>query len=81
MSIVWADSDITIATLIKVIHGVTTYRVHYDKVWRAKEHALTLLWGRLERSLCKNTEIITYHSTLQPRHQMRHRYLWSVTTQ
>jgi hypothetical protein len=45
MSIVWADSDITIAALIEVIHDVTTYWVRYGKAWRAKEHALTLLWG------------------------------------
>jgi hypothetical protein len=31
MSIVWADSDITIDALIEVIHGLTTYRVQYDK--------------------------------------------------
>jgi hypothetical protein len=45
MSIVWADFDITVAALIEVIHSLTTYRVWYDKAWRAKEHALTLLWG------------------------------------
>jgi hypothetical protein len=45
MSIVWADSDITVATLIEVIYGLTTYSVWYGKVWRAKEHALALLWG------------------------------------
>jgi hypothetical protein len=44
VSIMWSDSDITIATLIEVIHGLTTYRVRYGKAWRAKEHALTLLW-------------------------------------
>jgi hypothetical protein len=45
MSIVWADSDIIIVALIEVIHGLTTYWVCYSKVWRAKDHALTLLWG------------------------------------
>jgi hypothetical protein len=44
MSIVWADFDITVVALIEVIHVLTTYQVRYDKVWRAKEHALTLLW-------------------------------------
>jgi hypothetical protein len=43
MSIVWAQSDIIVAALIEVIHGLTTYRVCYDKAWRAKEHTLTLL--------------------------------------
>jgi hypothetical protein len=44
VSIVWADSNITIAALIVVIHGLTTYQVHYGKAWRAKEHILALLW-------------------------------------
>jgi hypothetical protein len=44
MSIVWADFDITVATLIEIIHGLTTYHVWYDKVWRAKEHYLAFLW-------------------------------------
>jgi hypothetical protein len=45
MSIVWVDFDITIATLIEVIHDLTTHQVYYGKAWRAKEHALALLWG------------------------------------
>jgi hypothetical protein len=45
MSIVWAQSNITVAALIEVIHGLTTYRVRYGKAWRTKEHALALLWG------------------------------------
>jgi hypothetical protein len=54
----WADSDITATALIDVIHGLTIYRVCYGKTWRAKEHTLTLFWGRLERSLHKNTKIV-----------------------
>jgi hypothetical protein len=42
--IVCANSDITVTALIEVIHGLTTYRVHYDKAWKAKEHTLALLW-------------------------------------
>jgi hypothetical protein len=42
--IVWADSDITVATLIEAINCLTIYQVSYDKAWRAKEHTLTLLW-------------------------------------
>jgi hypothetical protein len=43
VSIVWADSDITVASLIEAINWLTTYWVSYDKAWKAKEHALTLL--------------------------------------
>jgi hypothetical protein len=80
VSIVWVDSDITVAALIEIINGLTTYQVCYDKAWRAKEYALALFVGKLERSLRKSTEIVTCHSTLQPRHQMHHRYLWSVAS-
>jgi hypothetical protein len=45
VSIMWADSDIMVATLIEVIHGLTTYQIHYGKAWRVKEHTLPLLWG------------------------------------
>jgi hypothetical protein len=41
MTIVWADSDITVAALIEVIHGLTKYQIRYSKAWRVKEHALT----------------------------------------
>jgi hypothetical protein len=33
-SIVWVDSDITITTLIEVIHDLTTYQLRYGKAWR-----------------------------------------------
>jgi hypothetical protein len=45
VSIVWADSDITVAALIKAIHCLTTYQIRYGKAWRAKERVLALLWG------------------------------------
>jgi hypothetical protein len=63
-----ADSDITVAALIEAINCLTTYRVSYGKAWRAKEHALPLFVGRLERSLCKGTKIVICISTLQSRH-------------
>jgi hypothetical protein len=53
VSIVWADSDITVTTLIEVIHDLTTYQTRYGKAWRAKEHALTLLWGDLREAYAK----------------------------
>jgi hypothetical protein len=53
MPIVWADSDISVVALIEVIHGLTTYRVRYDKAWRAKEFALALLWGDWRDSYTK----------------------------
>jgi hypothetical protein len=45
VSVAWADSNITVAALIEIIHGLTTYQIRYDKAWRVKEHTLALLWG------------------------------------
>jgi hypothetical protein len=53
VSIVWADSDITTTTLIEVIHVLTTYRVCYDKAWKANEHTLALLWGDWREAYAK----------------------------
>jgi hypothetical protein len=66
MPIVLADSDITIATLIEVIHGLTTYQVWYDKAWRAKEHALTLLWGDWRESYTKISRLLNAISHFNP---------------
>jgi hypothetical protein len=65
VSIVWANSDITVAALIEVIHGLTTYRIHYGKTWRAKEHVLTLLWVDWREAYAKvPTEVVKCHITL-----------------
>jgi hypothetical protein len=53
VSIVWTDSDITVAALIESINCLTTYRVSYGKTWRAKEHALALLWGDWKEACVK----------------------------
>jgi hypothetical protein len=66
MSIVWDQSDITVAALIEVIHGLTTYRVRYGKAWRAKEHALALLWGDWRESYTKVLRLLNAISYFNP---------------
>jgi hypothetical protein len=66
MSIVWADSDITVVALIEVIHDITTYRVQYDNAWRAKEHALALLWGEWRESYKKVPRLLNAISHFNP---------------
>jgi hypothetical protein len=66
MSIVWAQYDITVAALIKVIHGLTTYRVRYRKAWRAKEHTLSLLWGDWRESYTKVLRLLNVISYFNP---------------
>jgi hypothetical protein len=51
ISIVWAQSNITVAAL--VIYDLTTYHVRYGKAWRAEEYALALLWGDWRESYTK----------------------------
>jgi hypothetical protein len=53
VSIVWADSDITVAALIEAINCLITYRVSYGKAWRAKKHTLALLWGDWKEAYAK----------------------------
>jgi hypothetical protein len=66
MSIVWADSDITIAALIEVIHDLIIYRVWYDNTLRAKEHALTLLWRDWRESYTKVPRLLNVISYFNP---------------
>jgi hypothetical protein len=66
ISIVWADSDITVATLMEVIHNLTTYWVCYDKAWRAKEHTLTLLWGDWREAYIKVSRLLNDISHFNP---------------
>jgi hypothetical protein len=66
MSIVWAQSDITVAAFIEAIHGLTTYRVRYGKAWRAKEHALALLWGDWRESYIKVPRLLNVISYFNP---------------
>jgi hypothetical protein len=66
MSIVWAQSDIIMAALVEVIYGLTTYRVHYNNAWRAKEHALTLLWGDWRESYTKILRLLNVISHFNP---------------
>jgi hypothetical protein len=58
VSIVWADSDITIAALIEAINCLTTYQISYGKVWRAKEHTLALLWGDWKEAYAKVSRLL-----------------------
>ena len=41
---VHADPDVSVAVIIEAIHGFTNYRVKYGKAWRAKQHAIAMLW-------------------------------------
>jgi hypothetical protein len=62
----WVDSDITVAALIEVIHGLTPYRVWYNKAWRVKEYTLALLWGDWRESYAKIPILLNVISHFNP---------------
>jgi hypothetical protein len=45
VGVVRADSNTSISSMIQTIWGFIGYRVKYSKAWRAKQHAIELLWG------------------------------------
>jgi hypothetical protein len=63
---VWAGSDITVAALIEAIHCLTTYWVCYGKAWRAKEHALALLWGDWREAYTKVARLLHVIAQFNP---------------
>jgi hypothetical protein len=66
VSIILVDSDITVAALIEGIHGLTTYRVHYGKAWKAKEHALALLWRDWKEAYTKVPRMLSAITHFNP---------------
>jgi hypothetical protein len=58
VSLVWTDSDITVVVLIEAIHCLTIYHVTCGKAWRAKQHALALLWGDWKEAYAKVLKLL-----------------------
>jgi hypothetical protein len=66
VSFVWVDLDIMVAALIKVIHGLTTYQICYDKARRGKELALALLCGDWKEAYVKVLRMLSDISHFNP---------------
>jgi hypothetical protein len=64
--IVRADPDTTVASLIESIVGFTNYRVLYGKAWRAKQHAMALLWGDWKEAYARVPRILDAISHFNP---------------
>ena len=54
-----ADSDTSISSMIETIFGFTGYRVKYSKAWRAKQHAIELLWGDWKEAYNQGPRILS----------------------
>ncbi|CAO2176885.1 unnamed protein product [Urochloa humidicola] len=50
LSIVRRDSETSIPSIMEAIFAFTSYRVSYSKAWRAKQYAVSLLWGDWKQS-------------------------------
>jgi hypothetical protein len=64
LSVVRENSDVTASSLIESILLFAGYRVKYSKAWRAKQHAIALLWGDW-KVICKNSKGLESHEPLQ----------------
>ena len=54
-----ADSDTSVSSMIETIFGFTGYRVKYSKAWRAKQHAIELLWDDWKETYNQVPRILT----------------------
>uniref|UniRef100_K3ZCG9 SWIM-type domain-containing protein n=1 Tax=Setaria italica TaxID=4555 RepID=K3ZCG9_SETIT len=50
LGIIRKDSETSVPSLVESIFIFSGYRVKYSKAWRAKQHAVALLWGDLKES-------------------------------
>jgi hypothetical protein len=64
LGIVRDNSDVMANSLIESILMFAGYRVKYSKAWRAKQHAIALLWVDW-KVICKNSKVLESHEPLQ----------------
>uniref|UniRef100_K3YC73 MULE transposase domain-containing protein n=1 Tax=Setaria italica TaxID=4555 RepID=K3YC73_SETIT len=50
LGIILKDSETSVPSLLESIFSFSGYRVRYSKAWRAKQHAVALLWGDWKES-------------------------------
>ena len=53
------DSDTSVPSLMESIFALSCYRVKYSKAWRAKQHAIALLWGDWLESYSRVPRVLT----------------------
>jgi hypothetical protein len=58
LSVVRDNSDVTANSLIEHILMFAGYHVKYSKAWRAKQHAISLLWGDWKESYAKIPRVL-----------------------
>ena len=66
LGIVQKDSDTSVPSLMESIFALSSYRVKYSKAWRAKQHAIALLWGDWLESYARVPRVLTGMSLFNP---------------
>ncbi|CAO2198854.1 unnamed protein product [Urochloa humidicola] len=66
LGIVMTDNDTSIPSLIESIFAMSTYRVTYSKAWRAKQHAMSMLWGDWAESYGMVPRVLTAMARYNP---------------
>jgi hypothetical protein len=66
LGVVRENSDVTASSLIESILLFAGYCVKYSKVWRAKQHAIALLWGDWKESYAKIPRVLRAMNHFNP---------------
>lgn len=66
LGIIEKDNDAPIPSLIESIFAFSSYRVTYSKAWRAKQHALAILWGDWAESYGRVPRVLTAMAHFNP---------------
>ena len=66
LGIIRKDSETSVPSLVESIFAFSGYRVKYSKAWRAKQHAVALLWGDWKESYGMVPRVLTAMAYYNP---------------
>jgi hypothetical protein len=66
LGVVRDNSEVTASNLIEQTLLFAGYRVKYSKAWRAKQHAIALIWGDWKESYAKIPRVLRAMNHFNP---------------
>uniref|UniRef100_K3Z039 SWIM-type domain-containing protein n=1 Tax=Setaria italica TaxID=4555 RepID=K3Z039_SETIT len=66
LGIIRKDSEISVPSFVESIFAFSGYRIKYSKAWRAKQHAVALLWGDWKESYAMVPRVLTAMAYYNP---------------
>uniref|UniRef100_K3ZEY3 Zinc finger PMZ-type domain-containing protein n=1 Tax=Setaria italica TaxID=4555 RepID=K3ZEY3_SETIT len=75
LGIIRKDSEASVPSLVESIFTFSGYRVKYSKAWRAKQHAVALLWGDSKESYGMVPRVLTAIAYYNPGHILQRVFL------